>query len=165
MKAHRAAYLDLLNTGQEAKIKGHFLPFGEAKPRPGRANVLLAGDAAGFVDPITGEGIGHAIHSGELAALAAAHAIQKNQPNQAFTQYRRATRPIRHTVVHARLLRPLIFTPRLQPFFARTFTTSRSLKREYMHLLSGEAEYPELLLRVLARLPAASLRNIRRKNP
>jgi geranylgeranyl reductase family protein len=165
MKAHLHAYLDLMNTGQEAKIKGHFLPFGEAKARPGRGNVLLAGDAAGFVDPITGEGIGHAIHSGELAALAAARAIRKNQPHQAFTQYRRATRPIRHAVTHARLLRPLIFTPRLQPFFARTFTASRSLKREYMHLLSGETDYPKLLLRVLARLPAACLRNTRRKNP
>jgi len=165
MKAHLAAYLDQLNTGQDAKVKGHFLPFGEAKSHPGRANILLAGDAAGFVDPITGEGIGHAIHSGELAALSAARAIQKNMPDQAFKDYRHATRPIRHAVRHARLLRPLIFTPRLQPFFARTFRTSRSLKREYMHLLSGEAEYPELLFRVLARLPAASLRNIRGKNP
>jgi flavin-dependent dehydrogenase len=165
MKAHLAAYLDLLNTGQDAKVKGHFLPFGEAKSRPGRANVLLAGDAAGLVDPITGEGIGHAIHSGELAALSATHAIQKNTPCQALRDYHRATRPIRRAVLHARLLRPLIFTPRLQPFFARTFKTSRSLKREYMHLLSGEAEYPDLLLRVLVRLPAASIRNIRGKNP
>ena len=165
MKAHLAAYLDLLNTGQDAKVKGHFLPFGEAKPRPGRTNVLLAGDAAGLVDPITGEGIGHAIHSGELAALSAARAIQKNRPDQAFRDYRRATGPIRRAVRHARLLRPLIFAPRLQPFFARTFRTSRSLKRAYMHLLSGEAEYPELLRRVLLRLPAASLRNIRGKNP
>jgi len=165
MKAHLAAYLDLLNTGQDAKVKGHFLPFGDAKSRPGRANILLVGDAAGLVDPITGEGIGHAIHSGELAALSAARTIQKNMPDQALRDYHRATRPIRRAVLHARLLRPLIFTPRLQPFFARTFKTSRNLKREYMHLLSGEAEYPDLLLRVLVRLPAASIRNIRGKNP
>lgn len=165
MKAHLAAYLAQLQTGQDAKVKGHFLPFGEAKARPGRANILLAGDAAGLVDPITGEGIGHALHSGELAALAATRAIKKNTAYQAFGHYRRATRPIRRAVIHARLLRPLIFTPGLQPFFARTFKASRSLKREYMHLLSGETDYPELLLRVLARLPAASIRNIRGKNP
>ncbi|MRU15273.1 geranylgeranyl reductase family protein [Roseovarius sp. A21] len=165
MKPCLSTYLDLLDTGQGAKIKGHFLPFGEGKSRPGRGNILLAGDAAGFVDPITGEGIGHAIHSGELAALSVAHAIGKNKPDQALTHYRRATRPIRNAIIQARLLRPLIFAPHLQAFFARSFANSRSLKRNYMHLLSGETEYPALLLRVLTRLPAACWRNIRRKNP
>ena len=35
-----------------------------------RGRVLLAGDAAGLVDPITAEGISHAILSGQLAAAA-----------------------------------------------------------------------------------------------
>jgi geranylgeranyl reductase family protein len=165
MRNHLSAYLDLLDTGKNATVKGHFLPFGEAKSNPGRANILLVGDAAGFVDPITGEGIGHAIHSGELAARSAAHAIKNNASDQAFRHYRRATRPIRNAVRNARLLRPLIFTPCLQPFFARTFSKSRNLKRDYMYLLSGETDYPQLLARVAARLPRAALHNMRRKNP
>ncbi len=164
MNARLVAYLDLLGAGHDAKVKGHFLPFGEAKPQPGRANILLAGDAAGFVDPITGEGIGHAIHSGELAALSAAHAIENGTPEKALGYYRRASRPIRRAVAQARLLRPLIFTTRLQPFFARSFANSRRLKHDYMQLLSGQSDYPELLLRVVTRLPAAILRNMRRKN-
>lgn len=35
-----------------------------------RGRTLLVGDAAGFVDPLTGEGIGNALWSGEHAALA-----------------------------------------------------------------------------------------------
>jgi geranylgeranyl reductase family protein len=41
----------------------------------GRGRVILAGDAAGLADPITGEGISHAIASGRVAAEAIADAV------------------------------------------------------------------------------------------
>jgi flavin-dependent dehydrogenase len=37
--------------------------------------LLLAGDAAGFIDPMTGDGLRFAIHGGELAAAAALQAL------------------------------------------------------------------------------------------
>lgn len=42
----------------------------------GRGRVVLAGDAAGLTDPITGEGISHAIASGRVAAEAVAEAAR-----------------------------------------------------------------------------------------
>ncbi|MGK7651907.1 geranylgeranyl reductase family protein [Roseovarius sp. B08] len=158
MKLHLATYLDKLGTGKTAKVKGHFLPFGAPRPIPGKGNVLLAGDAAGLVDPITGEGIGYAIHSGALAAEAAKIALDQGDTRRALPLYTSATKPIRRSIAQARLLRPLIFSARLQPFFARTFATSTTLKRDYMHLLSGEMEYPALLRRTVLRLPRAALR-------
>jgi len=158
MKSHLAAYLDKLGTGQTAKVKGHFLPFGAPRPTPGKGNVLLVGDAAGLVDPITGEGIGHAIHSGALAARAAKTALDQGDTRGALPLYTRATRPIRRAIAQARVLRPLIFSTRLQPFFARTFAASQTLKRDYMHLLSGELEYTALLRRTTLRLPRAAIR-------
>ncbi|WP_306112079.1 MULTISPECIES: NAD(P)/FAD-dependent oxidoreductase [unclassified Roseovarius] len=158
MKSHLATYLDKLGTGQTAKVKGHFLPFGAPRPIPGKDNVLLAGDAAGLVDPITGEGIGHAIHSGALAARAAKTALDQGDAQRALPLYTTATKPIRRAIAQARLLRPLIFSARLQPFFARTFTASQTLKRDYMHLLSGDIEYPALLRRTALRLPRAAIR-------
>lgn len=158
LRARLTRYLDQLHTGQDAKIKGHFLPFGGYRSVPGRTNILLAGDAAGFVDPITGEGIGHAIHSGALAATAAAQAIASGRPDTALARYRPMTRPIRTALRSARMLRPVIFAPALKPFFASTFRSSRTLKRDYMHLLSGEVEYPALLARTFLRLPRAALR-------
>ncbi|MEM6579395.1 MAG: geranylgeranyl reductase family protein [Pseudomonadota bacterium] len=161
MKPKLQAYLALLGTGQDCKVKGHFLPFGQAAKRPGRGNVLLAGDAAGLVDPITGEGIGHAIQSGALAAGAAARALREGQPHLAARYHTSATRPIRQAIRQARMLRPLIFAPRLQPFFARTFRESTRLKQDYMRLLSGDTEYPDILFRTSKRLPSALWRYLR----
>ena len=44
---------------------------------PGR--VMVAGDAAGLVDPITGEGISYALASGRIAAEAAADALREGR--------------------------------------------------------------------------------------
>lgn len=161
MAAHLATYREKLGLTDDTPVKGHFLPFGEAKTRPGRGNVLLAGDAAGFVDPLTGEGIGYAILSGAMAAEAGARAIREGRPILAAGYHRAATRGIRADIALARMLRPLIFSRRVQPFFTRAFAASRSLKRDYMHLLSGQTGYPAILARVVARLPAAGIRTLR----
>jgi flavin-dependent dehydrogenase len=42
----------------------------------GMTGLLLAGDAAGFVDPITGDGLRFAFRGAELAAAEALHALQ-----------------------------------------------------------------------------------------
>lgn len=42
----------------------------------GMPGLLLAGDAAGFVDPMTGDGLRFAIRGGELAAVEALHALE-----------------------------------------------------------------------------------------
>ncbi len=163
MKAHLSQYLELLHTGQNAKVKGHFLPFGGFRNRPGRGPVLLAGDAAGFVDPITGEGIGYAIQSGAMAGRAAAQAVAARAPATAFTRYLPATRPIRTALRCARLLRPLVFAPRMKPFFASTFQASKTLKRDYMRLLAGKTEYPQLVARAFLRVPRAGMRFLWRR--
>lgn len=43
-------------------------PLAFRSSRSARAGALLIGDAAGFYDPFTGEGVGHALHSARLAA-------------------------------------------------------------------------------------------------
>lgn len=163
MQDRLAEYLDLLNVSPDAKVKGHFLPFGGFLNRPGRDNILLVGDAAGFVDPITGEGIGYAIQSGALAGQAAAKAIAAGAPKSAFSGYLPATRPIRTAIRCARALRPVIFARRSKPFFASAFQTSRTLKRDYMNLLDGRTEYPQILTRAARRLPRAMLRYVWRR--
>ncbi len=48
-------------------------------PAPGVAGLLLAGDAAGTVSPLTGEGIRLAMLGGQLAALEALRAIESGE--------------------------------------------------------------------------------------
>jgi flavin-dependent dehydrogenase len=70
--------------------------------------VLLAGDAARLVNPLTGEGIYYAVATGLLAGRAAAEALRCGRPETAATRYRTAVRPLlgrhlRHTATAARL--------------------------------------------------------------
>jgi len=158
MKKKMATYQALLEDESTARVKGHFLPFGEDKGPPGRAGVLLAGDAAGYVDPITGEGIAYAMQSGQAAAQAARQAILQGHPEQALRHYAPRVRPIRRSLRMACRLRPLIFSARFRPVFKRSFGGSRVLKGEFLRLLNGEVEYPRILWLVARRLPRILLR-------
>lgn len=128
----------------KVKIKGHHLPSGASRAVPGRGTVLLAGDAAGLVDPITGEGIGWAILSGQLAAEAAAQALQAGTPQAALTVYQQRMRPIRAELVRARLLAHLVYHPLLQPRLLRALGKSDHFQRRYLALLAGQMDYADL---------------------
>jgi geranylgeranyl reductase family protein len=67
-------------------IKGFGLPIG-SKKRPCSGNrYLLLGDAAGLIDPFTGEGIGNAIRSGRIAGNHALYAFQQNEFDANFNK-------------------------------------------------------------------------------
>jgi geranylgeranyl reductase family protein len=88
--------------------RGHPLPLSTSRWVPGRGRVLLAGDAAGLVNPLTGEGIFYAVATGLAAGRAAAEAVVTDTGASAGARYRRAVRPLlsrhlRHTAAAARL--------------------------------------------------------------
>lgn len=164
MKARMQGYTDLLGLTEVPRVKGHFLPFGHFKTKPGRGPVLLAGDAAGLVDPITGEGIAYAIRSGHLAADAAVTALRQGSPDRAFELYLRSLRPIHRNLRIARWLRRLVFSGRYKDaFFARMGRSGR-LRYDYLDVLAGRLEYPALLMKSGKRLPSFLLRGLRRRS-
>ena len=132
------------------RIKGHHLPSGASHGVPGRGAVLLAGDAAGLVDPITGEGIGWAILSGQLAADSAVSVLANGSPEQALELYQHRMRPIRHELQRARLLAKLVYHPILQPRLLGALAASDHLQRRYLSLLAGDMDYADLGPRRLA---------------
>ncbi len=67
------------NQGRRSKITAHPVPAGNFLLRPVFKNVILVGDAAGFVNPITGEGIFYAQRSAELASLAIYNSVHNNE--------------------------------------------------------------------------------------
>lgn len=163
MKGHLAKYLDALDINPDLPVKGQFLPFGDFRETPGKGRILLAGDAAGLVDPITGEGIAHALHSGELAARAAADALRRGTPDMAPADYTRALRPIHGGLRHAGRLRHLMFRDSLRRTFIKSFRNSRTLRDEYLRLLAGETEYGPLMRKMALRLPSFALRALTRR--
>jgi flavin-dependent dehydrogenase len=71
--------------------------------------VLLAGDAAGLVNPVTGEGIYYAVATGVHAGRSAAAAIAAGEDDGAGRRHRRAVRALlgthlRHTDAASRLV-------------------------------------------------------------
>ncbi len=162
MKAVLRGYLDQLGVaGTEARVKGQFIPFGDFRRRPGRGRVLLCGDAAGLVDPITGEGIAYALKSGQLAAESAVACLAQGRPEAAHDMYRRRLRGIHGALRAANALRPLLFAERTGTVFETSFRGPSGLKRTYMRMLAGEAEYRDILAPTILRAPrlaAAMLR-------
>jgi len=70
-RARLAAYIrSRFATASGENIIGQYAGFGAAIHRPSAPRVFLAGDAGGFVDPLTGEGIYFAVVSGQAAAQA-----------------------------------------------------------------------------------------------
>src|SRR5829696_4901307 len=85
-------------------LRAHHLPFSSFRPPPGAGRVLLAGDAASLVNPLSGEGIYYALASGRLAAQAAL-----GHPADPLPAYRRLlagalSRHLRHASVLARAI-------------------------------------------------------------
>ena len=75
------------------------IPVGGTAARPGRGRVLLAGDAGGFVNGVTAEGIYYAMVSGELAAraiLETGHGVKRSgqalSPRVRLRNWRRVAR-------------------------------------------------------------------------
>ena len=95
---------ELLPDAEPTGLRAHRLPLSTGRVRTPDGRVLLAGDAAGLINPVTGEGIFYAVLSGALAGAAAAGA---GDPGRA---YRRALRGalgvhFRHTDALAALSR------------------------------------------------------------
>lgn len=153
MKANMAAYVDQVSGDPDKKYKGHFLPFGEYQKTPGRDNVLLAGDAAGLVDPITGEGIALAMESGAFAGQAAADALDAGAAQTAFSLFAGRVKPIQKDLDQARLWRLIMFPKATEPYFKKAFKRGSHLQRKYLDLLAGEANYHDLRHELLRRLP------------
>jgi len=76
----------------------------------GCPGLLLAGDAAGFIDPMTGDGLRFAIRGGMLAAHAALHELQTGRPSHRLLQQVRAREFDRKWRVN-RALRALVGWP------------------------------------------------------
>src|SRR5204862_4693226 len=75
--ANRAQLVDglhrLLPDAAPDALRAHRLPLSTGRPRQPDGRVLLAGDAAGLINPLTGEGIFYAVLSGSLAGRACEH--------------------------------------------------------------------------------------------
>ena len=107
---------------------------------------LLAGDAAGLVDPITREGIYFALRSGQIAAEALGTADPSRTYNAALrdevhAELRRAAR-----------LKRAFFQPRFARLLIEALEHSPAIRRVMVDLIAGRQSYKGLRRRLLATL-------------
>ena len=134
---------------ESTRMAGHLLPLSTRMPRPAVGRVLLVGDAASLINPLSGEGIFYALASGALAGRAAVAA-------DAGGSYARALRA-RFGRQHRQLraLYPLLDRPRVIEAAVRACGRDERVFRQLLSVGLGEGT---LGIADLARFTASAWR-------
>jgi geranylgeranyl reductase family protein len=114
---------------REFKVKGQYLPAGDYRVIPGRGNVLLCGDAAGAVDPISGEGIPFAMQTGAAAAKAVSTALSEPAGRSALEIYCEDWKTVVASLRQAKFWRWFIYPRLSERLFAWAFRFEPIRKR------------------------------------
>jgi len=132
--------------------EGHHIPFGYYLNMPGRAATLLVGDAAGLVEPVTGEGIAFAMLSGRYAGEAVVQAAEQGDPNAALDLYLVGYRKITSLLKQAKWMRYLLFPEISQKLLVKALPHSQSIMKKYMDLIAGDIDYVDYFSHIFKRL-------------
>lgn len=139
-------YLKLLEIGKVRKVERHgfLVPLTHRRATFVDRRVLLTGDAAGFADPVTAEGITFAIQSGQIAARALFDGnLDEDRVRQAYDgEIKRSILP---ELRYGRTLAKLIYgDARMQTWFFRL--CGRELVEAMTDVFMGERSYRSFLL-------------------
>ena len=112
------------------KLETHGLPVGYDNRKISGTRFLLTGDAASLVDPFTGEGIGNAMLSGEIAAKHISSAFEQNDfSGDHFSGYdREVSRKIGQEIRLSKKIRKFAAYPGLFNFVVKKSNSSNKLK-------------------------------------
>lgn len=122
------------------KPAGHQLPTLTRRTNFAGQRILLAGDAAGLVEPLTGEGISYACHSAEILADTLTGHFE--QPDAEARYAQRIAAEVAPDIVSARQLLTLaIHFPRL---FHHVLRTSDRMWEVLCHVLRGDESFKTL---------------------
>ncbi|MBI5239753.1 MAG: NAD(P)/FAD-dependent oxidoreductase [Elusimicrobia bacterium] len=118
------------------KVRGAKLPNESWLREPGSGSVFLCGDAAGFAEPLTGEGIHFALLSGVLCAESLLAG------GDAASRYNAACRAgITRLFDQARRARDLLLREPFRSLAMRRFRSGTGVMERFLRVLSGETDY------------------------
>jgi flavin-dependent dehydrogenase len=135
-----------------ADWRGHHLPLSSWRWSHPGGRLVLAGDAAGLVNPVTGEGIYYAVQTGMLAGAAAATALEAGEPSGAGERYARLVGAalaghFRHVALAARLFaRPALMTAGV-----RAAARDQRVFDDFMEIALAQGRLTGVMLRGVAR--------------
>jgi flavin-dependent dehydrogenase len=124
------------------KVRGAKLPNEAYLHSPASGNIFLCGDAAGFAEPLTGEGIHYAVLSGVLCA----ESILAG--GDCAGRYNAACRAeITPLFDQARLARNLLFREPFRSLAIRRFRSGTGAMQRFLGVLAGASDYKSFLRR------------------
>jgi len=133
-------------------LRGHRIPYEQFGRSPGRGPVLLVGDAAGMIEPVTGEGIAFAIEAARLAAPAIAEALERGAPGRAGRRYNKAyRRTLYPRLWHGGWARWFLYGRACLPRAMRALRRRPERVRWYFDLSAGRLTYPGYFRRLFFR--------------
>src|SRR5262245_10393068 len=132
------------------------IPVGGPLQTPGRGRVLLAGDAGGFVNAFTAEGIYYAMVSGELAATTV---IQSAAPATLARRYKEVVNyEIGAELRDSVLIQRYLFADRRRIAQIVGGANREPAARLILEYAAGRRSYRDVRLRLLARAPLLAVR-------
>ncbi|GMT45263.1 MAG: NAD(P)/FAD-dependent oxidoreductase [bacterium] len=141
LKKQAELFFEKISSGSISNIKGAFIPSGRLfNYEKFNNNTLVVGDAAGYTDPITGEGLYYALLSGVYAAETTIETIQLNSLNFKKT-YLKKTRFIRKNIKYALFLQKILYCPLVLSLFMRFIKNHKSFVLFYLENVMSTNKY------------------------
>jgi len=129
--------LEHLELGSRRNIQGAVVPTFRGSVLPGKGRVLLAGEAAGLCDRVSGEGIAHALESGLLAAEAILSGAG------AWSAGARCVRQVKDSGFY----RHLLYGRPFRKLAMKKLRESDRFQELYWRIIAGDSDYAVLLQR------------------
>jgi geranylgeranyl reductase family protein len=149
-------FYDFLNMAcgsiPDAPVRGHYFPFGGVLNKPGKKNILIVGDAAGLVEPITGEGISFAMQSGKFAAQAILSAHSADTPEKAYEIYKKKYVYFEKIFLKIKLMRYLFYPKIFLLPSTKIFALSENIIKKQQDMVADEITYNEYYFFILKNL-------------
>ena len=137
---------------ENARFRGHILPLGGKKRKLVSNNALLVGDAAGLIDPFSGEGIYYAIKSSEIAMQVIEKAFEENRFDSGFlkTYEKRIWNELGFDLMLAARAARWVYTAPLKAI--ELVKQNKELVKVIVDILTGEKPY-RMHKKVILKLP------------
>lgn len=143
-----------------AKERAFPLPFKKTAENTVFDNVLLVGDSAGFVSPVTGEGIYYAIKGGQLAAEAIHQHLKNGIPLMSYQENWKKDFG-NDLNKHGYFLREAVYKNKRRMEFAVTMGRhDRKMSEILNKMICGMYGYREVMIKALLRLPVTLVKMI-----
>lgn len=134
-----------------SKLTAHLIPSGGFNRKLTSDKIILAGDAAGFVDPLTGEGIYYAIKSGQLAAITCATAIEEE--NMKATHLETIYSKICEKEFNKNLKTALQIDYLIHKYQDKFFSSLQNQHSTWINLIRGDLTYNQAKTKIIPKLP------------